>query len=164
MQNSLLRLAVALLTFGVGVSATMFWIAYRTPEAKRLEARSCYARRVPPPPPAMWADELPPPTPPAQPRFGRAPISGGLLDDKMLSKPAPVYPRAAVASGASGVVKVHVVVDESGKVISAKALSGDSLLQEAAVDAAYQARFAPAVMSGLPIKISGTLTYSFVLP
>ena len=159
MQSSLLRLAVALLAFGIGVSATMFWIAYRTPDVKRLEAVTRHAHLLPSLPPI---DE--PPPPPAPPRFGRAPVSGGLLDGKTLSKPAPLYPREAIASDASGIVRVHVLVDEIGRVISAKVMSGHSLLREAAVDAAYQARFAPTLLAGQPVKVSGDISYNFVLP
>jgi len=162
MQSSLLRLAVALLAFGLGVSATMFWIAYRTPDVKRLEAATRHAHPLPLPP-LPTIEELPPP-PPAPSRFARAPISGGLINNKTLSKPAPMYPRAAVVSGVSGTVDVRVLVDENGRVISAKAVSGHPLLQEAATDAAYQARFSPTVFEGLPVKVSGVISYNFVLP
>ena len=164
MPNTLVRLAIALLTFGLGVTATMFWIAYRTPEVSRLENCTRQAHPLPPLPPLPTVEELPPPPPPAPSRFARAPISGGLLNSKALSKPAPVYPQAAVASNASGGVEVRVLVDESGRVISAKAVSGHLLLREAAVDAAYQARFSPTVFEGLAIKVSGVVTYNFVLP
>jgi TonB family protein len=166
MQSSLLRLAVALLTFGLGVSATMFWIAYRTPHAEKHKAAGCSMRPLLPLPPAPGVEELPPapPAPPAPPRFARAPIASGLLNHKALSKPAPVYPRAAVASGAAGMVNVQLLVDESGKVISAEAVSGHPLLREAATAAAYQARFSPTLFEGLPVKISGVVSYYFVLP
>lgn len=165
MQSTLIRIAVGLLAFGLGVSATMLWIAYRTPGARKHKATSCFARTLsPPPPPAPLVDELPPPPPPAPPRFARAPISGGFINDKALSKPAPVYPSAAIVSEVSGIVLVQVLVDEDGKVVRAKALSGSHLLQEAAVDAAYEARFAPTRLAGEPVKVSGTLTYNFVLP
>lgn len=170
MQSSLLRLAVALLTFGVGVGATMFWIAYRTPDAKRFEARSCYARRLPSPPPPMLPppairEELPLPPPPAPPTSSaHVPVSGGFINDKALMKPAPVYPSVAVVSKVSGMVMVRVLVDESGKVLSAKAISGAPLLREAAADAASQARFAPTVRGGEAVKVSGIVSYNFVLP
>jgi TonB family protein len=163
MQSSLLRLAVALFTFGLGVSATMFWIAYRTPVAEKHKTASCNARTLLPLPPPPGIEEMPPP-PPASPRFARAPIASGLLNNKALSKPAPVYPRAAVAADASGMVNVQLLVDESGKVISAQAVSGHPLLREAATAAAYQARFSPTLFEGLPVKISGVISYYFVLP
>jgi TonB family protein len=93
----------------------------------------------------------------------RAPIAFGILNGKAISKPEPVYPPIALAARASGTVVVAILADESGKVISAKAASGHPLLQEAAVQAAYQARFPPTRVEGQPVKIAGTLTYQFVL-
>jgi TonB family protein len=105
------------------------------------------------------------PPPPQPPGKGKASpiVSGGVLDGKAVSKPNPAYPAAAKAVKASGTVLVQVTVDEQGKVISAHAVSGHPLLQSAAVAAAYQARFAPTLLSGRPVKVNGVLTYNFEL-
>jgi protein TonB len=108
----------------------------------------------PPPPPK------PTPTPVPKPR---APISGGVLNGKAISKPQPAYPAIAKAARASGTVTVQVTVDEQGNVISARAAGGHPLLQQAAVNAARQARFSPTLLSGQPVKVSGVITYNFVL-
>jgi len=102
----------------------------------------------------------PTPTPAPKPR---APISGGVLNGKAISKPQPAYPAIAKAARASGTVTVQVTVDESGKVVSARAAGGHPLLQQAAVQAAYQARFSPTLLSGQPVKVNGVITYNFVL-
>jgi TonB family protein len=159
MQSSLLRLAVALLAFGLGVSATMFWIAYSTPDVKRLEAATRHAHPLPLPPLPTVEEPPPPPAPPQ--RSGR--LSGGRLDGKAINKPAPVYPANARAARASGVVHVEIAVDENGKVMSAGAFSGDRLLWAAAEEAAYQAEFRPTRVGGKPYFMTGTLTYNFVL-
>lgn len=91
------------------------------------------------------------------------PISGGVLNGTALSLPKPAYPEAARRVRASGAVTVDVVVDEKGKVISAKAVSGQPLLHQAAVSAARQARFTPAMLSDRPVRVSGTITYNFAL-
>ncbi|HEX8843568.1 MAG TPA: energy transducer TonB [Pyrinomonadaceae bacterium] len=110
------------------------------------------------------ADEPPPPPPPAPtPAKIRAPISGGVLNGKAISLPKPPYPAIAKAARASGTVMVQVTIDESGKVISARAVSGHPLLQQAAVQAAYQARFTPTQLSGEPVKVTGIVTYNFVV-
>jgi protein TonB len=108
----------------------------------------------PPPPPK------PTPTPVPKPR---APISGGVLNGKAISKPQPAYPAIAKAARAAGTVTVQVTVDEQGNVISARAAGGHPLLQQAAVNAARQARFSPTLLSGQPVKVSGVITYNFVL-
>ena len=62
-----------------------------------------------------------------------------------------------------GVVRVQVLIDESGKVVSARAENGHMMLREAAVSAARQARFTPALVSGKPVQVSGFITYNFSL-
>lgn len=92
-----------------------------------------------------------------------APVSLGVLNGRALSLPKPDYPQKAVAARAAGRVVVQVTIDESGKVISAVAQSGPSVLQKPALDAAYKARFSPTLVSGVPVKITGTINYDFVL-
>ena len=89
------------------------------------------------------------------------PLEGGILNSKALSMPAPKYPAEAKRAGASGQVQVKVLIDEAGKVISAEAVFGPESLRAAAVEAAKQARFAPAKSNGVPAKVSGILFYEF---
>ncbi|HMF55519.1 MAG TPA: energy transducer TonB [Pyrinomonadaceae bacterium] len=91
------------------------------------------------------------------------PINGGLLNGRAVSLPEPVYPREARDSGASGTVNVQVLVDEQGNVVEAQAISGPPALQQAAVDAARQARFTPVTIQGQPVKVRGTISYNFEL-
>lgn len=60
-------------------------------------------------------------------------------------------------------VTVQVLVDEGGNVVSARAVSGHPLLQQSAVSAARQAKFSPTMLSGQPVKVTGVITYNFVL-
>lgn len=114
-------------------------------------------------PQAPVSDEPPPPAPPKPtPTPRRAPISGGVLNGKAISLPKPPYPPIARAARAAGTVTVQVTIDESGKVISARAVSGHPLLQQAAVQAAYGARFSPTQLSGQAVKVTGVITYNFV--
>lgn len=61
-------------------------------------------------------------------------------------------------------VAVRVVVDEEDRVEKAEAISGHPLLQEAAVEAAYHARFRPTKLPGNSIKVSDVLTDNFTFP
>jgi TonB family protein len=90
-----------------------------------------------------------------------APISGGVLNGKATSLPAPEYPPIAKQAHASGAVTVQVTIDEGGNVIFAKAVAGHPLLQAAAVSAARQAKFPPTRLSGQPVKVNGVLIYNF---
>jgi protein TonB len=113
----------------------------------------------PPPVPTT----TPKPTPPARQTGGTIKVSDGVISSKIIEKPAPPYPPIAKAAGISGPVAVQILVDEQGRVISAKATSGSPLLQAAAVQAAYRARFTPTLLSGQPVKVTGSITYNFVL-
>jgi protein TonB len=105
----------------------------------------------------------PPPAPKPTPDVKKTVVSGGVLNGKAISKPSPAYPPIAKAARAQGTVTVQILVDESGRVISATATGGHPLLQQAAVAAARQARFSPTLLSGQPVKVSGFITYNFVL-
>lgn len=102
--------------------------------------------------------------PPPAPRPSLRPVSGGVLNGVALSLPAPSYPQAARRMREAGLVKVEVVVDENGKVISARALSGPNSLRDVAVAAAYRARFSPTKLSGQTVKVNGQINYDFKLP
>lgn len=89
------------------------------------------------------------------------PVSGGVLNGQATDLPKPEYPELARRARASGVVSIEVVLDETGKVISARAVSGPPLLREAARNAALRARFSPTKLSGLPVKVAGLINYNF---
>jgi TonB family protein len=103
--------------------------------------------------PILVSDPNPPP---------KATISGGILNSRSLNNVKPSYPKAAHEAGASGKVDVRVVIDETGKVIWARAISGHPLLQQSSEDAAWQTKFPVTKLSGQPVKVSGTLLYNFV--
>lgn len=86
-----------------------------------------------------------------------------VISGKVLSKPAPAYPERAKRARVQGVVVVYVVVDESGRVIEAKAKCGHPLLREASEQAARQARFSVTTLKGRPVKVSGVISYNYVL-
>lgn len=89
-------------------------------------------------------------------------ISGGVLNGKAISLPKPPYPPAARAVRASGAVSIQVLIDTTGDVFSAHAVSGHPLLRSVSVTAACGARFAPTTLEGNPVKVSGVITYNFV--
>ena len=101
--------------------------------------------------------------PPPAPRPILKPVSGGVLNGTAISLPSPSYPDAAKRLRMAGVVSIEVVVDETGKVISAVATSGPPMLRDVAVQAAMRARFSPTKLSGQPVKVSGVINYKFAL-
>jgi hypothetical protein len=87
----------------------------------------------------------------------RAPINVGVLNTKAIYMPRPEAP-----PDATGVVLVQVLVDEQGSVIDAKAVSGPQNLHAISVTAARLARFMPTLVAGVPVQVTGTLSYNFV--
>lgn len=90
-------------------------------------------------------------------------LSGGVLNGKAVSLPAPPYPAAAKAVRASGAVSIQILILENGTVFAARPLSGHPLLRNAAGAAACGARFTPTLLDGNPVKVSGVITYNFNL-
>lgn len=113
--------------------------------------------------------------PPAQPDVTSAPPSKVDLkkdsgDRIIVSKvvnglathlPKPPYPPIALQANIKGEVNVQVMIDEAGKVVSAKAVNGHPLLKGAAEKAAWSARFQPTTISGRPVKVTGVIVYRF---
>ena len=84
-------------------------------------------------------------------------ILGGVLNDIATSLPAP----DAGAATESGTVTVEVLVNEKGTVVASSVVSGPQSLWKAAGEAARQAKFAPPLHDGKPVKVAGVLTYDF---
>lgn len=86
------------------------------------------------------------------------------LQASAISRVEALYPPTALAERVFGAVLVEVAIDESGTVTSARAISGHTLLRQAALDAARSWTFLPTMLQGKPVKVIGTLTFTFQLP
>ena len=86
-------------------------------------------------------------------------IRGGIVNGKAINLPKPAYSQEAKDFCASGKVEVEVLIGEDGKVIEAKAVSGDELLRASAVEAAKKAVF---YVGHITVKVKGILVYNFV--
>ena len=74
----------------------------------------------------------------------------------------PEYTSFSRSAGAAGTVAVEVTIDEAGKVVEARAVSGHRMLREASVDAARRAKFSPTLLCGEAVKVTGIITYTFL--
>jgi tetratricopeptide (TPR) repeat protein len=86
--------------------------------------------------------------------------NGGIRVGKLLSAPRPVYPSVVTQWHASN-VRVNILIDEKGTVISACAASGDQVLWPYAEGAAYRALYSPTTLMGIPIRAPGVLAFDF---
>ena len=119
-------------------------------------------RQVVQPVHVVLADDPPPlPPTPVVPKIVRV---SEVLNSQAKLLPKPIYPQIAKIGRIQGKVLVQVLIDETGSVISAKAMSGPPLLILESQKAALQARFSPTTINGLAVKVSGVITYNFVLP
>ena len=109
------------------------------------------------PPPA----ETVPPPPPVKERPRPTLVSKGVINGTATSLPHPPYPDIARRVGVQGVVNVQVTIDESGKVISAKAIDGHPFLRVEAEKAAWKAKFSTTYLSEVPVKVTGVIIYNF---
>ena len=89
--------------------------------------------------------------------------SGGVLQGSAIKRVEPVYPPLAKAAQVSGSVVVEMTVDETGNVVSTRAISGHPLLKDSAITAAREWVFTPTELQGVPVKVIGTITFNFTL-
>jgi TonB family protein len=106
--------------------------------------------------PVETTDE--PPPIPSPPRVSK------VVASYALTKAAAIYPPIAKQMKASGAVQVAITIDENGRVIEAKAISGHPALRSAAEEAAKKWVFRPASLDGKPMRQRDVLTFTFNLP
>lgn len=119
---------------------------------------------VPPPPPPP----SPPPAPPKlpeQPPAPTAPIrrSNGVVMSNLVHQVQPVYPVLAQKTHTQGVVLLEAVIMRDGTIDPARirVITGNVLLNEAAIEAVKQWRYKPTLLSGEPVEIITTITINF---
>ena len=85
----------------------------------------------------------------------------GSLYEKATKKVEPLYPQTAKSIGVSGLVRVKLVIDESGSVANIVWTEGPVLLRQAAQDAVRQWKFRPVVVDGKPVRAAGYIDFGF---
>jgi TonB family protein len=105
-------------------------------------------------------------------------INGGVVNSKA-SLPKPEYPDSLREAGVEGTVVVNIIIDETGAVIFAEAelndqrvrksedgtvmepMVVDPQLRASAETAARGAKFAPTLLSNVPVQVKGKIVYNF---
>ncbi|MGA3095006.1 MAG: TonB family protein [Bryobacteraceae bacterium] len=98
---------------------------------------------------------------PAETRAPAPVRSSQLRPPELVSRKAPEYPAIAMRTRASGEVKVEAVIGVDGRIKSARAVSGPTLLQRAATDAVRQWVYKPAVLDGVPVESQTDIVLTF---
>jgi periplasmic protein TonB len=63
----------------------------------------------------------------------------------------------------AGDVRIDALIDANGRVSTMKAVSGPTLLHQAAMDALRQWKYQPAMLDGKPVAMHLTVTIQFRL-
>jgi protein TonB len=85
-------------------------------------------------------------------------VTGGILEHKVL----PVYPAQARGMRLEGNVVLEAMVTEQRRVEDLKAISGNPLLAQAALDAVSKWRYSSYMLNDKPIRRETRITISFV--
>jgi len=80
---------------------------------------------------------------------------------QLLSLPEPKYPIEARNEKVGGKIEVTVKIDENGNVFEVENITGNRVLQGAAIEAAMKAKFVPTLCDGKKARISGTIVFNF---
>lgn len=81
-----------------------------------------------------------------------------------ITHPSPIYPEIARRAGVEGTVWVNMWVTKEGKVKQAVAIkSSADILNQAAIDAAVQWTFTPAIMNNGPVAVWVSVPFRFQL-
>lgn len=91
------------------------------------------------------------------------PLDKGSLNAIASKRVMPRYPPVARQMGMAGMVRVYVVIDESGKVLEVPKSDGPAILRTAAESAARQWTFAPSFSQGQPVRVMGYIDFNFIL-
>jgi TonB family protein len=88
-------------------------------------------------------------------------ISQGVSQGLLIKRVQPKYPPSALAAHVQGAVQIEATINQEGKVVDVKVLSGDSVLARAAVEAVRQWRYKPYYLDGQPVEIQTQITVNF---
>ncbi len=91
-------------------------------------------------------------------------VGDTLIGARLIHKTDPVYPALAAEARLEGRVVLHLFIGGDGMVKEASVVSGQPLLQQAAIDAVHQWRWDPALRNGHPTEDDTTVAVVFALP
>jgi TonB family protein len=95
--------------------------------------------------------------------IGRIRIGGNVHAARIVNKVQPVYPEAARQARIDGVVRLHAIIGKDGSIAQLEVISGDPLLQQAALDAVRQWIYQPTLLEGKPVEVDTVIDVIFRL-
>ncbi|HET9467097.1 MAG TPA: TonB family protein [Vicinamibacterales bacterium] len=107
----------------------------------------------------MINEAPPPPPPPVKPKR----VGGELQAPALIHRVEPEYPAMAVGAKVSGTVILEATVNEAGAVTDVTILRSILMLDQAAIKAVKQWRYAPLMLNGQPVPFILVVTLTFTL-
>jgi protein TonB len=90
-------------------------------------------------------------------------VTSNVLQGKAIERRVPAYPELVRRIHLQGEVAVEVIISPEGRVESARAISGHPMLITTALEAARGWRFGPTILNGVPVRVTGVITFVFKL-
>ena len=123
----------------------------------------------PAPPPRRVARAAPKPAvKPPSPMEEKKPVrvGGNISPPRRIREVRPKYPVQAKRKGIEGEVILEATINEKGRVVESRALSGHPLLVPAAIQAVSKWRYVPTILNGIPwpVLLKVTVTFSLSNP
>jgi TonB family protein len=129
----------------------------------RQESGAAAAPGAPPPPPPPSSLSFSEPYEQTLARLQPVRVGGDIRTPTKTKDVKPVFPPIAQSARVQGVVILEVVIDQDGSIANAKVLRSIPLLDEAALGAVSQWRFAPTELNGRAVGVVMTVTVNFTL-
>jgi len=89
--------------------------------------------------------------------------ASGTVEPRVIKKVNPFYPEEARKAGIEGIVLLEATTNEKGDVVKVQVLKSVPQLDQAAIDALRQWKYAPYLVEGKPTGIVFTVTIRFAL-
>jgi TonB family protein len=99
----------------------------------------------------------------ASTQLGAKLVNVGVLNDKAAYRVLPSYPQTALNARITGIVMIHLTMDEKGYVVSIDKTDGPELLKLECIEAVKQWKFKPTIINGKPVRATGYVSFNFKL-
>jgi protein TonB len=103
------------------------------------------------------------PTVVAAPPKGPVRLSSKMVEGMLIDKIVPIYPAIAKAAGVQGTIVLQATISKNGTIENLRVVSGNPMLQQAALDAVKNWRYRPYMLNGETIEVETTVNVVFTL-
>jgi protein TonB len=90
-------------------------------------------------------------------------VGSGVTQGLLIKRVDPIYPTIAAINRVQGVVLLGATISKEGTIKDLQVISGNPLLNGAAIDAVKQWRYRPYVMNGEPVEVDTQIIVNFTL-